>query len=100
MLIDGALNTRTAFCADPYPDGSTGLLTVPQPELDASLLCTGNLGAPGPGPVFLVPGTGTNPPHDFGWNWEPALNKLGIPWCAVTLPNNALNDIQVAGEYV
>ena len=32
-LIDGALNTRTAFCADPYPDGTHGLLTVPPAEL-------------------------------------------------------------------
>ena len=70
------------------------------PELNASLTCTGNLAAPGPGPVLLVPGTGSNPPHNFGWNWEPALDKLGIPWCAVTLPDNALDDIQVAGEYV
>ena len=75
-------------------------LSVPQSDLNASLLCTGNLAAPGPGPVLLVPGTGSNPPHNFGWNWEPALNKLGIPWCAVTLPDNALDDIQVAGEYV
>jgi triacylglycerol esterase/lipase EstA (alpha/beta hydrolase family) len=75
-------------------------LSVPQAELNASLTCNGNLATPGPGPVLLVPGTGSNPPHNFGWNWEPALNKLGIPWCAVTLPNNALNDIQVAGEYV
>jgi pimeloyl-ACP methyl ester carboxylesterase len=75
-------------------------LSVPQADLNASLTCTGNLATPGPGPVLLVPGTGSNPPHNFGWNWEPALNKLGIPWCAVTLPNNALNDIQVAGEYV
>jgi pimeloyl-ACP methyl ester carboxylesterase len=75
-------------------------LSVPQADLSASLTCNGNLAAPGPGPVLLVPGTGSNPPHNFGWNWEPALNKLGIPWCAVALPNNGLNDIQVAGEYV
>ncbi len=36
-LIDGALNTRTAFCAQPYPDGGTGLLTVPEAELAALL---------------------------------------------------------------
>ena len=50
--------------------------------------------------MLLVPGTGSSPPRNFGWNWEPALNKLGIPWCAVTLPDNALGDIQVAGEYI
>ncbi|MFF2031700.1 amidohydrolase [Arthrobacter sp. NPDC058192] len=33
VLIDGALNTRTAYCIDPYPDGGHGLLTVSGPEL-------------------------------------------------------------------
>lgn len=32
-LIDGALNTRTAWCVEPYPDGSHGLLTVPPDAL-------------------------------------------------------------------
>lgn len=36
-LIDGALNTRTAFCAQPYPDGGNGLLTVPEADLAALL---------------------------------------------------------------
>jgi predicted amidohydrolase YtcJ len=31
VLIDGSLNTRTAYCFDPYPGGSHGMLTV-QPE--------------------------------------------------------------------
>lgn len=33
VLIDGSLNTRTAFCVDPYPDGGHGLLTVSFEEL-------------------------------------------------------------------
>ena len=33
VLIDGSLNTRTAFCVDPYPDGGYGLLTVSEGEL-------------------------------------------------------------------
>ncbi|AOT02775.1 amidohydrolase [Arthrobacter sp. U41] len=33
VLIDGSLNTRTAYCVDPYPHGGRGLLTVSQPEL-------------------------------------------------------------------
>ena len=37
-LIDGALNTRTAFTADPYPDGSHGLLTVAPEQLRVLLL--------------------------------------------------------------
>ena len=74
-------------------------LSVPQDRLDASLQCSGDP-ASGPTPVLLVPGTGSNPQHNFSWNWEPALTKLGISWCAVTLPDNALGDVQVAGEYV
>ncbi len=74
-------------------------LTVSQDKLDASLQCSGDPTS-GPAPVLLVPGTGSNPEHNFSWNWEPALTNLGISWCAVTLPDNALGDVQVAGEYV
>ncbi|TPV49671.1 amidohydrolase family protein [Pseudarthrobacter phenanthrenivorans] len=37
VLIDGSLNTRTAFCVDPYPFGGHGLLTVGFDELAALL---------------------------------------------------------------
>jgi hypothetical protein len=74
-------------------------LSVSQDKLDASLECSGNLTA-GPAPVLFIPGTGSNPHSNFSWNWEPALTSLGISWCAVTLPGNALGDVQVAGEYV
>ena len=33
VLIDGSLNTRTAYCVDPYPHGGRGLLTVSAEEL-------------------------------------------------------------------
>jgi pimeloyl-ACP methyl ester carboxylesterase len=75
-------------------------LRVPQDKLNASLDCPASLAGATRAPVLLVPGTGSNPEHNFSWNWEPALDNLGIPWCAVTLPDNALGDIQVAGEYV
>ncbi len=38
VLIDGSLNTRTAYCVDPYPNGAHGLLTVKEPELLALLV--------------------------------------------------------------
>ena len=38
VLIDGSLNTRTAFCVDPYPNGGRGLLTVSETELLALLV--------------------------------------------------------------
>ncbi|WP_309108788.1 amidohydrolase [Arthrobacter sp.] len=37
VLIDGSLNTRTAFCVDPYPHGGKGVLTVSETELLALL---------------------------------------------------------------
>jgi hypothetical protein len=50
--------------------------------------------------VLLVDGTGSNPEHNFSWNWEPALTNLDHPWCAVALPDNGMDDVQVAAEYV
>jgi predicted amidohydrolase YtcJ len=44
VLIDGALNTRTAFCVDPYPFGGHGLLTVAPEELLALLERAGDTG--------------------------------------------------------
>jgi hypothetical protein len=75
-------------------------LSVPQADLDAALTCKGNLSTGAVGPVLLVPGTAYSPKSDFSWNWEPALTKLGIPWCVVALPGNGMGDIQTAAEYV
>lgn len=44
VLIDGSLNTRTAFCVDPYPHGGRGLLTVSEAELLALLMRAGRAG--------------------------------------------------------
>lgn len=37
VLIDGSLNTRTAYCVDEYPHGGNGVLTVPEEDLVALL---------------------------------------------------------------
>jgi hypothetical protein len=75
-------------------------LSVPVSKLAAALQCTGTLHAAPHAPVLLVPGTSLNPSTDYGYGWEPALSKLGWPYCTVALPGNAMGDIQVAGEYV
>jgi hypothetical protein len=51
-------------------------------------------------PVLLNPATGVTPVENYSWNWEPALDKLGIPWCAYTAPYHTLGDIQISGEYL
>ncbi|MFL5907335.1 MAG: lipase family alpha/beta hydrolase [Solirubrobacterales bacterium] len=101
MLVSAFLVTASAEAITYAPVDQPGpALSVPQDQLDARLTCTGNVGGAARAPVLLVPGTGSNPQHNFGWNWMPALNDLGIPWCAVNPPENSLGDIQIAGEYI
>jgi pimeloyl-ACP methyl ester carboxylesterase len=69
-------------------------------QLSASLHCEPSVRNARVEPVLLNPGTSTTPTENFGWNWEPALEKLGIPWCAYTAPNQTLNRIDVSGEYL
>ncbi len=75
-------------------------LTVPLSLLQASLQCESSVRDATVTPVLLNPATGVTAAENYSWNWEPALNKLGIPWCAYTAPNDTLNDIQTSGEYL
>ncbi len=76
------------------------VLSVTQAQVDAALACTGSLTDPAHVPILLVPGTDTTPQTAFSWNYEVAFANEGRPFCAVTLPGNALLDIQTAGEYI
>jgi pimeloyl-ACP methyl ester carboxylesterase len=69
-------------------------------QLNSSLQCEPSVRGARVEPVLLNPGTSTTPTETFGWNWEPALEMLGIPWCAYTAPNETLNRIDVSGEYL
>ncbi|MHB8693860.1 MAG: hypothetical protein ACYDHH_21695 [Solirubrobacteraceae bacterium] len=51
-------------------------------------------------PVLLNPATGSTPAQNYSWNWEIALDKLRIPWCAYTAPHATMDDIQTSGEYL
>jgi triacylglycerol esterase/lipase EstA (alpha/beta hydrolase family) len=74
-------------------------LSVPAQQLHAAFACAAPLKGAAHTPVLLVPGTGEDPDF-FNWNYEPALTKLGIPYCTITLPDHGTSDIQVAAEYV
>jgi hypothetical protein len=75
-------------------------LVVPLAQLSASLTCEPTVAHARVEPVLLNPGTGLTPSQNYSWNWEKALEKLGIPWCAYTAPNDTLNNIETSGEYL
>src|SRR3954470_10506384 len=74
-------------------------LDVPAAALAAALQCHGDLAA-GPTPVLLVPGTTLTAEVNYSWNYEPAFTRAGRAWCAVTVPNHGMSDVQVADEYI
>jgi triacylglycerol esterase/lipase EstA (alpha/beta hydrolase family) len=102
LAVTAALLLPAAAQAVTYapPDQPGPALSVPQSDLDRALSCTGGSAAASRAPVLLVPGTAENPTAEFSWTWEPALDKLGIPWCAVALPHDATGDSQTSAEYV
>jgi hypothetical protein len=88
--------------AQPYAplDAPGPALSVPAGKLGAALHCTSGVAHASRNPVLLIPGTNLDPGPNFSWNYERALAAMGWPYCAVTLPDHTLGDIQVAGEYV
>ncbi len=75
-------------------------LSVPLAKLKAALKCEPGVSNAKVEPVLLNPATGVTAQQNFSWNWEPALQKLGIPWCAYTAPHHTLGNIETSGEYL
>jgi hypothetical protein len=103
VLLAALAAAPVASAADFAPPDTPGpALSVPPKELDSALQCsgTGVDRAAAHTPVLLVQGTGANAKDNWSWTYEPALDRLGIGWCAVDLPDHATQDVQVNGEYV
>jgi hypothetical protein len=75
-------------------------LSVSPAQLKASLYCEPSVRGAKVEPVLLNPATGVTAAENYSWNWEPALQKLGIPWCAYTAPHATLDNIETSGEYL
>lgn len=75
-------------------------LGVPAATLARSLDCSPGIDRAARTPVLLVHGTNANVTANWSFTYEPALRARGVPWCALSLPDWATNDIQVNGEYV
>lgn len=96
------LSVQAAAATLPYAplDQPGPALSVPANLLKASLYCEPSVRHASREPVLLNPATGVTPQENYSWSWEPALDKLGIPWCTYTAPYHALGDIQTSGEYL
>ncbi|MFL5823490.1 MAG: esterase/lipase family protein [Solirubrobacteraceae bacterium] len=92
-VVVAVLSGASTAAADPA-------ITVPHGALKAALQCPGRFAHPNHEPVLLVHGTGLNADESWAWNYERALPPSGFDWCAVTLPDRALGDIQISSEYV
>jgi hypothetical protein len=99
LLVPGA---APAAGGGPYaPLGRPGpRLSVPASRLRAALSCTPGIAGAARNPILLVPGTDLDPAANYAWNYERAFSSMHWPYCAVTLPEHATGDIQIAGEYV
>jgi len=75
-------------------------LSISDELLSQALKCTSNLDTAVHKPILLVPGTTLDPEANYSWNWLPALDQLGWPYCTVELPANTMGDIQEAAEYI
>jgi triacylglycerol lipase len=92
-LVIALLPCAAARAADPK-------LETPTPKLAAALTCPSAFTHPRHEPVLLVHGTGLDADESWSWNYAKILPPAGFDTCAVTLPDEALGDIQVATEYV
>lgn len=98
-LVGGFSSAEAAATYAPL-DQPGPALTPTTAELEASLTCTDSVDDATTDVVLLSPGTATTAVESFGWNWEPALDQLDIPWCAMDLPEQALGPIDVAAQYI
>lgn len=88
--------------ASPYapPNRPGPPLSVASADLRDALACRGGIDGAERRPVLLIPGTTLTASAEYSWNWQPALDRLGLPYCTVELPGAAMGDIQRAAEYV
>lgn len=100
VLFSGSTAASAAEAEYAPLDRPGPALTPTVAEMEAALTCTDSVTDAVEDPVLLSPGTATTGAESFAWNWEPALDQLGIPWCHIDLPQQALGPIDVAGQYI
>lgn len=106
VALAGALSLAGSAAATGHrvvyasPERPGPALSVPVAKLHSALACGAGIKHDDRNPILLVPGTDLTPKTNYSWNYERAFTSRHWAYCAVTLPQSATGDIQVAGEYV
>jgi hypothetical protein len=83
------------------PPGTPGpALDVPASQLDSALTCSASASMPTRDIILVLPPTLFDPGEAYAWNYLPAFEARGWPYCELTVPDHSDGDIQVAAEYV
>jgi hypothetical protein len=99
-VVVAAVLPASAGAAEYAPVDVPGpAVTIPTAKLQAALTCGKGLDGAKRAPVLLLHGTGATVEENWKWNYEPALDSLGIPWCALQSPERGQGDVQLNGEY-
>jgi hypothetical protein len=93
-------STRTSSAGFVAADSPSPALQASSAELDKALLCSEGFGPDSGRAVLLVPGATQTVESNFSWNFIPAFDQAGIPWCAVDLPNSNTGELQTSSEYI
>ena len=96
-LLVGPAAAHAAF-APPTTPGPA--LRVSQATIESRLACSPGVSGARRAPVLLVQGTGATARDNWSWTYQPALDRLDIPWCTIDLPEQATGDVQINGEFV
>ncbi len=100
LLVAALALPGTAHAAYAPLDRPGPPLEVSPAAVDAATKCSPGIANASRPPVLLSPGTGATADENFSWNYMRSLTARGIPWCGLTMPDHAQNDIQVAGQYL
>jgi triacylglycerol esterase/lipase EstA (alpha/beta hydrolase family) len=99
VVAFGAHYPRGASAAYAPVNNAGVALSEPADKLASALSCSPGLDGTVRTPVLLVHGTSLTPEENWSASYQPALNSLRIPWCAVALPDRGTGDVQRNAEY-
>lgn len=98
--VGAAVIAVLAGCGNSNPVAGGPPLAASATTLRAALTCPDDLRTAKRPPLLLIHGTALDTESNFSWNWIPALEADGRPYCTLDLVDFGLGDIQDSAERV